>query len=256
LQSHPDYFAFATSKSFHRVVEYLDLRACRIIQVYRIPGFRLGSRLNFKHQCCVNKRAIEHLQSDPAMARVIKRIGVIRHRPRRLPPFQSLVHAIIHQQLSGKAAGTILGRFRALFGGDFPSPRDVLAMAPEALRAAGLSRPKTAYIIELAEKAGAELVPSLQECDEMADAEIMDRLTAIKGVGRWTVEMLLIFNLGRPDVLPVYDLGVRRGFQIAHGKRKLPVPEHLARHGIRWAPHRTAAALYLWRAADFRDRGW
>ena len=185
------------------------------------------------------------------MARVIDRIGVIRHRPRRLPPFDSLVRAIIYQQLSGKAAGTILGRFLALFKCDeFPSPDSVLEMAPETFRAAGLSRPKVAYILGLAEKAKAGLVPSLAECDEMTDADIVARLTAIKGVGRWTVEMFLIFNLGRPDVLPALDLGVRRGFQKTHGKRKMPEPEHLARHGKRWAPHRTAAALYLWRAAD------
>ena len=100
-------------------------------------------------------------------------------------------------------------------------------------------------------------VPTLDECDRMTDAEIMERLTGIKGVGRWTAEMLLIFNLGRPDVLPVHDLGVRKGFQYAYGKRKLPEPEQLARYGVRWSPYRTAAAWYLWRAADFLDgEGW
>ena len=199
----------------------------------------------------MNKRAIDHLRADPVMAKLIERIGPIRHRPERLPPFQSLVHAVIHQQLSGKAAGTILGRFVGIFGdGQFPTPEEVLRVPMETMRSAGLSRPKAIYIHEIARSIQDGLVPSLAECAHLTDAEIVERLTAIKGVGRWTVEMLLIFNLGRPDVLPVHDLGVRRGFQIAHGKRKMPEPEHLARHGKRWAPFRTAAALYLWRAVD------
>ena len=192
------------------------------------------------------------------MARLIDRVGPPKLRPRRLPPFQSLTHAIIHQQLSGQAAGTILGRFLALFGDDgFPAPAAVLKASPERLRSAGLSRPKASYVLGLAQKAVDGYVPTLDECDRMTDAEIMERLTSIKGVGRWTAEMLLIFNLGRPDVLPVHDLGVRKGFQFAYGKRKLPEPEQLARYGVRWAPHRTAAAWYLWRAADFLDGdGW
>lgn len=185
------------------------------------------------------------------MTTLIDRIGPIRHRPRRLQPFESLVHAVIHQQLSGAAAGTIFTRFKAIFGnGEFPAPEDVLQVPSETLRSAGLSRPKAAYILGIAEAAVAGLVPTLDDCDRMTDQEILDELTAIKGVGQWTAEMLLIFNLGRTDVLPVHDLGVRRGFQIAHGKRKLPEPEKLALHGVRWAPHRTTAALYLWRAAD------
>jgi 3-methyladenine DNA glycosylase/8-oxoguanine DNA glycosylase len=185
------------------------------------------------------------------MAGLIDRIGPVKLRPRRLLPFQALTHAIIYQQLSGKAAGTILGRFRALFGDDgFPTPEAVLRASPERLRSAGLSRPKTGYVLGIAQKAVDGHIPTLAECDDMTDAEIVERLTSIKGVGRWTAEMLLIFNLGRADVLPVHDLGVRKGFQLAYGKRKLPEPEQLDRYGVRWAPHRTAAALYLWRAAD------
>lgn len=202
----------------------------------------------------MNKRAIEHLRADPVMARLVERIGPIRHQPQRLPPFQSLVRAIIYQQLSGKAAGTIMSRFLELFdGGGFPEPAHVLKMPVEALRSAGLSRPKAAYIIGLAEKTMAGEVPTLQDCGRMSDEEIVEHLTTLKGIGRWTAEMLLIFNLGRPDVLPVHDLGVQRGFQLAHGKRKLPEPKHLARHGKRWAPYRTAAALYLWRAVDLEE---
>lgn len=190
------------------------------------------------------------------MARIIGRVGPMQLRPSRLSPFQSLTHAVIHQQLSGKAAGTILTRFRALFGDDgFPSPQDVLAVSPERLRSAGLSRAKTSYILDIAQRAAQDLVPSLEECDRMTDEELIERLTEIKGVGRWTVEMLLIFNLGRPDVLPVHDLGVRRGFQIAYRKRSMPKPEQLAQLGQKWAPYRTTAAWYLWRAAEFLEGG-
>jgi DNA-3-methyladenine glycosylase II len=192
------------------------------------------------------------------MSVLIDRIGPPKLSPRRLPPFQALTRAIIYQQLSGKAAGTILERFLGLFGDHtFPAPADVLRASPERLRSAGLSRPKAGYILGLAQKALDDFVPTLDECDRMTDSEIIERLTCIKGVGLWTAEMLLIFNLGRPDVLPVRDLGVRKGFQFAYRKRKLPEPEQLARYGARWAPHRTAAAWYLWRAADFLgEEGW
>jgi DNA-3-methyladenine glycosylase II len=200
----------------------------------------------------VSKRAITHLSADAIMSLLIEKIGPIRLRPRRVSPFQSLTQAIIHQQLSGKAAGTILQRFKMLFPDDeFPSPARVAKSSVEQLRSAGLSRPKAAYIIDLAKRCQADLIPSVDDCDGLKDDEIIATLTEIKGIGRWTVEMFLIFNLGRPDVLPIHDLGVRRGFQIAYGKRKMPKPESLAEFGRRWAPHRTMAARYLWRATDF-----
>jgi len=196
----------------------------------------------------MSKRAITHLSSDPVMSVLIEKVGLIRLRPRRLSPFQSLTQAIIHQQLSGKAAGTILERFKMLFPDDeFPTPAQVAKTSVDRLRTAGLSRAKAAYIIDLAKRCNAGLIPSVSDCDPLKDEEIIATLTEIKGIGRWTVEMFLIFNLGRPDV---HDLGVRRGFQIAHKKRNLPTPEQLAKHGVRWAPHRTHAARYLWRAAD------
>ncbi len=222
------------------------------------PRYTLPPPVKAARIRAVSKRALAHLRTDPVIARLIDRVGPPKLRPRRLPPFQSLTHAIIHQQLSGQAAGTILRRFLALFGEDgFPAPAAVLEASPERLRSAGLSRPKASYVLGLARKAVDGCVPTLDECDRMTDTQIMERLTRIKGVGRWTGEMLLIFNLGRPDVLPVHDLGVRKGFQFAYCKRKLPEPEQLARYGVRWAPHRTAAAWYLWRAADFLDgEGW
>jgi 3-methyladenine DNA glycosylase/8-oxoguanine DNA glycosylase len=199
----------------------------------------------------MSKSAIAHLRSDAVMSALIEKAGIIRLRPRRLPPFQSLAHAIIHQQLNGNAAGTILERFKGLFPDDeFPTPGQVAKASIDRLRTAGLSRPKAAYIINLAKRCHAGLIPSVNDCDSLDDEEIIAKLTEIKGIGRWTVEMFLIFNLGRPDVLPVHDLGVRRGFQIAHKRRNLPTPEQLAKHGVRWAPHRTMAARYLWRAAD------
>jgi DNA-3-methyladenine glycosylase II len=211
----------------------------------------LTSGIKADYDFAVSKRAIDHLSSDRTMSGIIERVGIIRLRSRRFSPFQSLTQSIIHQQLSGKAAGTILERFKLLFDGDeFPSPQRVAQTSLDRLRSAGLSRPKAGYILDLANRCAAGQVPTLGDCDRLTDEEIITQLTEIKGIGRWTVEMLLIFNLGRPDVLPVHDLGVRRGFQIAYRKRALPAPEQLADYGLRWSPHRTMAARYLWRAAD------
>jgi DNA-3-methyladenine glycosylase II len=197
-------------------------------------------------------KAVKHLRSvDPVLERLMEKAGPVNVKARRVAVFQSLVQAIIYQQLSGKAADTILGRFKALFGnGSFPAAEQVLGVPLERLRSAGLSRPKASYIQGIAEKVGSGALPTLRECDGLTDAEIVQRLIELKGVGRWTVEMFLIFNLGRLDVLPVHDLGVRRGFQIAYRKRKMPEPEQLERLGEKWRPYRTVAAKYLWRAVD------
>lgn len=194
---------------------------------------------------------------DPVMARVIDAVGDdARLRVRDEEPFQSLVRAVINQQLSGKAAATILGRFKALYPqAAFPSPEAVLRTHTNRLRSAGLSRPKTSYIKDIARQVTLGVVPTLTECAGLEDAAIIHRLTQIKGIGRWTAEMFLMFNLGRPDVLPVHDLGVRKGFQIAFRKRKLPEPESLDRHGQLWKPYRSTAALYLWRIVDFVEDG-
>lgn len=196
--------------------------------------------------------ATEHLKSaDPVLAGLMDQIGPLAIKARRVPVFQSLVQSIVYQQLSGKVADIILSRFKSLFGdGHFPSAEQVLAADLERLRSAGLSRPKANYIRGVAERTILGKLPTLAECDQLGDAEIILRLTEIKGIGRWTVEMFLIFNLGRLDVLPVHDLGVRRGFQIAYRKRKMPAPEQLERFGQKWKPYRTIAANYLWRAVD------
>lgn len=207
----------------------------------------------------VNEESATRLAAvEPTFGALVERIGRLELKPRRLPPFQALVHAVIFQQLSGQVANVILHRFRALFPGhEFPSPAEVLSAGPAALRKAGISGVKCSYIIGIAEQAVSGNVPSLSECDVLSDAEIISRLTLFKGVGRWTAEMFLIFNLGRPDVLPVHDLGVRRGFAVAFRKRVLPSPKQLERVGERWAPYRTTAALYLWRAADSNGGvGW
>ena len=185
------------------------------------------------------------------MAELIERVGAIDFTPRRLPPLHSIVHAIINQQLSGRAAETIRGRFYALFEEvEFPHPEAILSLHVESLRGAGLSRAKTIYIRDVAQKALDRVLPTLEECDALSDEELIERLTTIKGVGRWTVEMLLIFNLGRPDILPVHDLGIRKGFQIVYRKRAMPKPRALDKFGQRWSPYRTTAARYLWRAVD------
>jgi len=200
-----------------------------------------------------NKKIIQHLSTnDLVMSALIKKIGRIDLRPRRIPPFQSIVHAIIHQQLNGRAAKVIYDRFIALFGnGKFPRPEQIKNIDFEIMRSSGLSKPKTTYIKEVAGMALTGMVPTLEECDKLSDDELKDQLIKIKGVGPWTVEMLLIFNLGRLDVLPIHDLGVRKGFQIAYKKRKLPTPDQLKRFSRKWKPYRTMATLYLWRAVDF-----
>lgn len=196
--------------------------------------------------------------SDPVLARLIAAVGPCGLVPDRTrSPYHHLTRAIAYQQLNGTAAATIFGRFLALFGegGDFPAPDRVLAMPVARLRGCGLSAAKIAAVQDLARHAIAGTVPSTSELDGLEDAAIVERLTAVRGVGRWTVEMMLMFQLGRPDVLPVDDYGVRSGFRLAYGLRKLPAPRALAAWGMRWAPWRSVAAWYLWRAVDLAKEG-
>ena len=165
-------------------------------------------------------------------------------------PFQALVSAVAHQQLHGKAAQTILGRYRQLFGNRFPGPRALAGVTDDQLRGTGFSRAKTAAIRDLAEKTISGVVPGAKEIAGLADEEIIARLTTVRGVGKWTVEMLLIFTLGRPDVWPVDDFGVRAGWKITYGLDEMPAPKALHTLGEKFRPHRSVAAWYLWRATD------
>lgn len=203
----------------------------------------------------MNAKSIGHLCTvDSVLGSHIARIGPCQLKPdKRRSPFQALVQAVAHQQLNGKAANTILQRFVALYPhGNFPTPEEVDRTHLRRITGAGLSRAKAAYIKEIARSALSGLVPSRNKIEDLTDDEIIARLTQIKGVGRWTVEMVLIFSLGRPDVLPAHDFGIRNGFAVIYRKRKLPTPNQVLDHGRRWSPHRTTAAWYLWRAVDLR----
>ena len=197
--------------------------------------------------------SVTHLSAaDRVMRRLICEIGPCTLTPEaRRSPFESLVRAVAHQQLHGKAAQTILGRFVALFPRrNFPRPEDVLQARDEQLRGVGFSGAKVAAIRDIAAKTLDGIVPPARQMTRLPDDEIIRRLTQVRGVGQWTVEMLLIFQLGRRNVLPADDFGVRNGFRIAYRRHELPTKKELLAHGERWRPHRTVAAWYLWRAAD------
>ena len=170
-------------------------------------------------------------------------------------PFDALAESIAYQQLSGKAAATIFGRVRALYPKrKWLDPEQLLATPDETLRAAGLSRAKTAALKDLAAKTIDGTVPAGRALIQMTDDEIITRLTTVRGIGRWTVEMLLLFDLGRPDVWPVDDYGVRKGFAKTFGRRKLPTPKQLMKLGEKWRPYRSVAAWYFWRALDTPEK--
>ena len=197
--------------------------------------------------------ALKHLSaSDPVMRRLIRDFGPCGLVPEtRRPPFQSLVLAVAHQQLHATAAGAILSRFKKLFPRrPFPRPEDLASVSDGDLRGAGFSRAKILAIRDIAAKTLAGVVPTSGQIVKLSDDEIIERLTEVRGVGRWTVEMLLIFQLGRSDVLPADDFGVRNGFRHAYKKRELPAVKELLAFGERWRPYRTTAAWYLWQAAD------
>jgi 3-methyladenine DNA glycosylase/8-oxoguanine DNA glycosylase len=202
------------------------------------------------------RRAVAHLrEADPVLARVIDAVGPLRIEPKNTPSlFGALAEAIVHQQLNGRAAATIHARVCALFprAHQGPTPAHILRAPDEKLRGAGLSAAKLLALKDLARKTKDGTLPTLDEARELDDAVLIDRLTAVRGIGTWTVQMLLMFRLGRPDVLPIDDYGIRKGFQVAYRKRALPAPKDVAKHGARWAPHRSAASWYLWRAADGR----
>ena len=194
--------------------------------------------------------AIEQLSAvDGKLARLIDRVGPFAMPTREaMSPFEMLLHAIVYQQISTKAAASIHTRLTALFPGAKPGPRRMQKLSDEDLRGAGMSRPKLRAARDLADKALDGTVPSRRRLDSMDDEAVIARLIQIRGIGQWSVEMMLIFQLGRPDVLPVTDLGVRKGFQLSHGGRELPETKKLLRYGERWRPYRSVASWYLWRA--------
>jgi DNA-3-methyladenine glycosylase II len=193
--------------------------------------------------------ARELARRDPALGKVIQRAGPVRLRaPNPDGVFGALVRSIVYQQLAGRAAHAIHTRVRALVDGPL-TPEAVLALPDEALRGAGLSAAKLASIRDLAAKVAEDVVP-LGRIRKMTDAEVVDHLTVVRGVGRWTVEMLLLFELRRPDVWPTGDLGVRVGYGLMHGSAEPPTAKELEPLGDIYRPHRSLAALYCWRAVD------
>lgn len=198
----------------------------------------------------------ELARADPALGDWMRRVGPLEfdwHRP--FETVDALARSILHQQLSGKAAATIESRLRAAVpGGPGINAAGLLAIKAEAMRACGVSTNKRLALLDLAERALSGHVPSSRALAWMADAEAIESLTAVRGIGRWTVEMLLMFRLGRPDVLPVDDLGIRKGAQRLLGTSEMPRPLELQTHGQLWAPWRSLAAFYLWRIADQREQ--
>ena len=197
------------------------------------------------------RRAVAHLRkTDERIAHVIERVGNCRFIPRAEGThFDALLRAIVYQQLSGKAASTILSRVLAIFGGRYPSAAELLATPEEQLRAAGLSRQKLSYMRDLARHVHDGTLP-IDQLESLDDAQIIEALTAVKGIGRWSAQMFLMFRLGRPNVLPDQDLGIRKGLQRAYRMRALPPPKKVQAIGARWSPYATYACWYLWRLLD------
>lgn len=190
--------------------------------------------------------------SDSALARIIKRVGPFEPDWRfDASPYEGLFRSIVYQQLSGKAAGTIFKRVCVACGdGRIPAPESVSPIEDHVLRGAGLSRNKTLAIRDLAARTLDGTVPDRATARRTPDDVLIERLVAVRGVGRWTAEMLLMFGLGRPDVFPTSDLGIRKGFQITFGMKRLPAESTMLRQAKRWAPYRTIASWYLWRAVE------
>ena len=200
----------------------------------------------------MSDEALRHLRREKKFAALIGRVGPPRLGIQRgWSPYEALMRAIAHQQLHGRAAQAILARFECLCPtGGFPPPELVLASTEDALRGCGFSGSKIAAMRAICTATLDGTVPTRRGTARLSDAELIERLISIRGVGRWTVEMLLIFTLGRPDVLPVDDFGVRDGYRVLYGLDEQPKPKALAEIGLAWAPYRSTAAWYLWRASD------
>jgi 3-methyladenine DNA glycosylase/8-oxoguanine DNA glycosylase len=212
--------------------------------------------------------ALQYLaRADRKLGRIIVKAGECRLQIDHAQSiFEALLESIIYQQLNGKVAATITSRVKALFPQNlgnlrtrrglvarFPTPQKIVEASSELLRSAGLSQAKMLAIKDLSAKTLEGLVPTLRAAQRMSDTELIERLIQVRGIGQWTVEMLLIFRLGRPDVLAVDDYGVRKGFAKIHKMPELPKPKELLAYGERWRPHRSVACWYLWRAAEMKD---
>lgn len=200
-----------------------------------------------------HKIAIAHLsKADKRLAALIsKSIEFKLAIEEAQTPYEALLEAIVHQSISGKAARSIFARIEALgTNGRCPTPDEILRVRKPKLRKLGLSNAKAAAMHDLAQKTIDGVVPTLEETHKMSDQEIVDRLITVRGIGAWTVEMFLIFRLGRPDVLPIHDYGVQKGFALTYRKKAIPKPRELAAFGERWRPYRTVASWYMWRAVD------
>jgi DNA-3-methyladenine glycosylase II len=190
--------------------------------------------------------------ADRHLAHVIRKVGSFPTKKQKpQPPFESLLRTIVYQQLAGAAAAAIFARVKALgANGKCPTPEEILRATRGKLRRAGLSRQKIAAVRDLAKKTIDGTVPPLAKIRRMSEEEILERLTQVRGIGEWSVHMFLMFQLGRPDVLPILDYGVRKGFQRVYGLKKEPKPKALLEHAERWRPYRSIASWYLWRALE------
>ena len=189
---------------------------------------------------------------DKLLALLIGRVGTFQFKLDECDSvYESLLEAIVYQSIAGKAARVIFSRIRALGSkGLCPTPQELLRVSTQRLRKAGLSRAKIAAVRDLAQKTIDGVVPALAEAEKLSDQELVDRLISVRGIGAWTVEMFLIFRLGRPDVLPIHDYGVQKGWALTYRKKAIPKPKELLKFGERWRPYRTVASWYMWRAVE------
>ncbi|HEV2205411.1 MAG TPA: DNA-3-methyladenine glycosylase [Candidatus Acidoferrales bacterium] len=194
-------------------------------------------------------------RTDERLSALIERVGKFAFKLDECDSvYESLLEAIAYQSISGKAAATIFERVRALGSNGCPTPDEILRARTQTLRKAGLSNAKILAVKDLAQKTIEGIVPTLAEAEQMSDAELVARLISVRGIGAWTVEMFLIFRLGRPDVLPIHDYGVQKGYALTYGKRRIPKPKELLKFGERWRPYRTVASWYMWRAVELAGK--
>ena len=198
------------------------------------------------------RAAVRHLKAaDPVLAHLIEKVGPCRWELHPAPSvFEALAQAIVYQQLNGRAAASIYGRVLDLYPNRAPDPAHFLTLSDDALRGAGLSRNKLASIRDLAAKSVSGALPTLEETHGLTEEELVERLTTVRGIGPWTVHMFMMVRLGRPDVLPTGDFGIREGFKVGWRKRRQPTPAELEKHARKWRPWRTVACWYLWRSLD------